>query len=94
MKRASADFHVIGLQNHATLLCPVGMQLQDKRLEGRVGSVGLRHGGILGLGGDIALQNTGGGAGSTIGFRKLNGFAGRPKFASPPSRNRKGNESV
>src|SRR3546814_9794513 len=37
--------HVIGLQHHAALARPIGLQLQDQRLETGVGIGGAGHGG-------------------------------------------------
>jgi len=34
MKRTGADFHIIGLQQHAALLGPVVLQRQDQSLKG------------------------------------------------------------
>jgi hypothetical protein len=51
MKRPRADFHVVGLQDDATLTRPKTLQGQDDVLErgGSAAALG-RHGGITGSG--------------------------------------------
>jgi len=40
---AGTHFHVVGLQNHTTPLCPVALQGKDQSLKGVDGWIGLSH---------------------------------------------------